>query len=36
MKKLLLMCAAASCLTAFQVHAQVTTTPSAATDPAMA
>jgi hypothetical protein len=36
MKKLLLMCAAASCLTVVQVHAQVNTTPSAATDPAMA
>jgi gamma-glutamylcysteine synthetase len=36
MKKLLVICAAASCLGMVQVHAQVNTTPSAATDPAMA
>ena len=36
MKKLLMICAAASCLGMVQVHAQVNTTPSAATDPAMA
>ncbi|BEP62477.1 hypothetical protein GmRootV213_30310 [Variovorax sp. V213] len=36
MKKLLLMCAAASCLTVVQVHAQVTPAPSAAADPAIA
>jgi hypothetical protein len=37
MKKLLLMCAAASCLTAVQVHAQVNPTPPpAAADPAIA
>jgi hypothetical protein len=32
MKKLLMMCAAASCLGMVQVHAQVNTTPSAARD----
>ncbi|WP_418149419.1 hypothetical protein ABL841_08195 [Variovorax paradoxus] len=36
MKKLLLMCAAASCMAVGQVHAQVNTPPAAATDPAMA
>jgi hypothetical protein len=36
MKKLLLMCAAASCLGMVQVHAQVNTAPSAAVDPAVA
>jgi hypothetical protein len=36
MKKLLLMCAAASCLTVVQVHAQVNPPPPTAADPAIA
>jgi len=36
MKKLLMICTAASCLAMVQAHAQVTTGPAAATDPAMA
>jgi gamma-glutamylcysteine synthetase len=36
MKKLLLMCAAASCMAVVQVHAQVSTPPAAAADPAVA
>ncbi|MBT2334883.1 hypothetical protein J7E49_13325 [Variovorax paradoxus] len=36
MKKLLLMCAAASCLAVVQVHAQVNPPPAAAVDPAVA